>query len=137
MKLLSIALVAVALAACDLGASSPSAEPLPSVGLESTAASMAPASVGASASASASGETSMTCQDAFASLDVSSLTELDSVSDSLDATIAACSDVAEWEAALTALAPTLNLEEAEAFLAARCETSDVLSDAAICDEIDM
>jgi hypothetical protein len=142
MRFLLVALVALGLAACDLGASSPSAEPLPSVGLESMDHSMAPGeSMGSSASASAdaSGETAMTCAEAFDALnvtDIAPMTDLDTASEGLDETIAACANVAEWQAALTTLVPSLNLDGAEAFLAARCDSSDLLSDAPICDEVD-
>ena len=140
MRFLLVALMALALGACDLGASSPSAEPLPSVGLESMDHSMAPGeSMDSSASADASSESAMTCQDAFASLDladISTMAELDAASDALDDTIAACANIAEWQSELTTLVPSLNLDDVEAFLASRCDTSDLLSDAAICDELD-
>jgi hypothetical protein len=144
MRFLLVALVALGLAACDLGASSPSAEPLPSVGLDSMAGhSMAPGASmdmsSASASADASSMTGMTCEEAFAALDVGSLgtaTELDDASDALDDTIASCVNVAEWQAQLSALAPMLNLDTAESFLAARCDASDLLSDSPICEELD-
>jgi hypothetical protein len=138
MRFLLIALLALGLGACDLGASSPPPEALPSVGLESMDHSMAPAeSMDASASADASSETSMTCDEAFAALDLVSLqlTSLDTASEGLDETIAACTNVAEWVAELSNLLPSLDLDSAEAFLAVRCETSDLLSDAPICDEV--
>ncbi len=146
MRFLLVALMAAALAACDLGASSPSAEELPSVGAESgvpsaAASTSADASVSASASAStdASSATGMTCQEAFASIDVASLegmTSLDSASDVLDQTIASCGDVTEWQTALTALVPGIDVSGAEAFLDERCDDNDLIDDSAICEAID-
>ncbi len=137
MRFLLVALMGLALAACDLGASTPSAEPLPSVGMESMGTD---ASSSASATADASSVTGMTCEEAFAALDVTSLsamTDLDSAADMLDDTIGSCVNVAEWEAELTALLPELNLDEAEAFLAARCEENDLIGDSPICEELDV
>ncbi|HEX2194565.1 MAG TPA: hypothetical protein VHK63_06395 [Candidatus Limnocylindria bacterium] len=140
MRFILVALAGLALAACDLGASSPSAEPLPSVGLESMTAHSMDTESSASADASADeSATSVTCQEAFASLDtedLSTVTSLDEASDLLDDTIASCGSVQEWQTALLTVAPMVNLDSAQAFLAARCDESDVLSDAAICDEID-
>jgi hypothetical protein len=148
MRFLLVALMATALAACDLGASSPSAEPLPSVGAESgmpsvaaSASASTDASVSAAASAStdASSATSMTCQEAFTSIDVTSLegmTSLDAASDVLDDTIAACGDVTEWQTALTALVPGVDVTGAEAFLAARCDENDLIDDSPICEALD-
>jgi hypothetical protein len=142
MKYLSVLLLALALAACDLGASSPSAEPLPSIG----ASSMAPdesmgadMSMGASASADASSMTGMTCEEAFAALDLADLagvTSLDSASDLLDDTIASCGSVADWQAELASVLPLVDVSGAEAFLAARCDTNDAIGDSAVCDELD-
>jgi hypothetical protein len=137
-----VALMAVALAACDLGASSPSAEPLPSVGAESgvtSAAASASTGTDASASADASGATSMACQEAFTGIDVTSLagmTSLDSASDVLDDTIAACGDVTEWQTALAALVPDIDVTDAETFLAARCDANDLIDDSPICQALD-
>ena len=142
MRFLLVALMALVLAACDLGASSPSAEPLQSVGTDTSAAPSASADDDdddASASASASSETGMTCEEAFAALDVTALSEmtsLDAASDVLDDTIGSCVDVAEWQAQVSAVAPTLNLDDAEAFLAARCDESDLIDDSPICEELD-
>jgi hypothetical protein len=145
MRFLLVALMALVLAACDLGASSPSAEPLQSVGTDTSASASASSDddddddASASASASGSSETGMTCEEAFAALDVTALsgvTSLDAANDVLDDTIASCVDVAEWQAQITAIAPTLNLDDAEAFLAARCDESDLIDDSPICEELD-
>lgn len=127
MKYLSILLLAVALAACDLGASTPSAEPLPSIGSASTEAS---------ASSDASAGTA-NCADAVAALDVSELTSLDVASDALDETIAGCESVADWEAEVGAAVPLLDLETARTFLAARCAENTTLASTPICEEVAM
>jgi hypothetical protein len=146
MKYLSVLLLALALAACDLGASSPSAEPLPSIGDESMAADH---SMGAdesmdmdddaSASADASSATGMTCEEAFGELDVADLadmTTLDEASDVLDDTIASCGSVSDWESELSAAVPMLDVQEAEAFLDERCDENDEIDDTPICEEVD-
>jgi hypothetical protein len=132
MKHLSPALLlalAVALAACDLGASTPSAEPLPSIGGSSADASMDP-STDASAGTAA-------CEDAVAALDVSGLTSLDAASVALDETIASCETVADWEAQVGAAVPLLDLETAQTFLAARCVANTTLAGTPICEEVAM
>jgi hypothetical protein len=140
MRFLLVALMALVLAACDLGASSPSAEPLQSVGTDTSATPSASADDDDDdASASASSETGMTCEEAFAALDMTALSEmtsLDAASDVLDDTIGSCVDVAEWQAQVSAMAPTLNLDDAEAFLAARCDESELIGDSPICEELD-
>ena len=138
MKYLSVLLLALALAACDLGASSPSAEPLPSIGAESMAADH---SMGAdeSASADASSMTGMTCEQAFGELDVADLADmssLDAASDVLDDTIASCGSVADWESELSAAVPLLDVEQAESFLDERCDENDEIDDTPICEEVD-
>lgn len=135
MKYLSVLLLALALAACDLGASSPSAEPLPSIGTESMAADHS-----MEASTDASALTAMTCEEAVAALDLTALADtatLDAASDALDDTIASCASVADWEAELSLALPLLDLEDAETFLAARCSASPSLADTTICQEVAM
>ena len=132
MKPLSPALLlalAVALAACDVGASTPSAEPLPSIG-----GSSAPPSTAASTDASAG---IASCEDAVAALDVGELTSLDGASDALDQTIASCESVADWEAQVGAAVPLLDLETARTFLAARCAANTTLAGTPICAEVAM
>ena len=133
MKYLSLLLLALAVAACDLGASSPSAEPLPSIG----AASM-PADQSVEPGTSVDPGGSADCEDAFADLDVADLaglTDLDSASDALDDTIAACGSVADWEAQVELALPLISLDSADAFLAARCDANATLADSPICGEV--
>jgi hypothetical protein len=133
MKYLSVMLLALALAACDLGASSPSAEPLPSIGAASMAADH---SMGDGMSMEPAG--SADCADAFGDLDLADLadlTDLDAASDALDDTIAGCGSVADWEGQLATALPMLSLDDADAFLAARCAANATLADSAICVEV--
>ncbi len=135
MKYLSVLLLALALAACDLGASSPSAEPLPSVGAESMEADHS-----MDASADASSMTGMTCDDAVAALDptvLAEMTSLDAASDALDDTIASCSSVSDWETSVSDALPLLDLTSAETFLSGRCAANATLADSPICEEVTM
>ena len=135
MKYLSVLLLALALAACDLGASSPSAEPLPSVGTASMDADHS-----MEASADASSMTGMTCDEAIAALDPTVLAEmatLDAASDALDETIASCSSVSDWETTLGDALPLLDLTTAETFLSGRCAANSTLADTPICEEVTM
>jgi len=134
MKYLSVLLLGLALAACDLGASSPSVEPLPSMGAESMAADH---SMEASTDASA---LTATCEDAVAALDLTELAEmttLDEASDALDDTIAHCESVADWEAEVGAAVPLVDLTDAESFLSSRCAASTTLAETPICHEVAM
>jgi hypothetical protein len=145
MKYLSIGLLALALAACDAGATSPSTEPLPSIG----STSMAPdhsmdadesMDLESSASAEASSATGLTCEEAFAALDAASLSTLNglqSAGDLLDETIGSCDTLAEWQTQLSTLLPTLDTSAAEQFVAERCAESTRIVGAAICAELEM
>jgi hypothetical protein len=135
MKYVTIALLAVGLAACNVGASSPSPEPLPSIGAASMPAehSMAP-------DMSMGTDTAVACEDAFAGLDLTDLaglSSLDAASDLLDDTIAGCGSVAEWQAKAEAVMPLVDLETAETFLAARCDANPTLATSAVCEEVAM
>ena len=135
MKYLTLLLLAMALTACDLGASSPSAEPLPSVGAASTEADHS-----MEASADASSMTGMTCDDAVAALDPTVLSEmatLDAASDALDDTIASCASVSDWETTVSDALPLLDLTAAETFLSGRCAANATLADTPICSEVTM
>jgi len=135
MKHLSVLLLALALAACDLGASSPSAEPLPSIGAESMAADHS-----MEASTDASAMTATTCEDAVSALDPTALAEmatLDEASDALDDTIASCESFTDWETELGDALPLLDLADAETFIAARCAANVTLASAALCEEVTM
>ena len=55
---------------------------------------------------------------------------LDAISDELDATIAVCSSADEWEAAAENALPGLNINDPQAFIAARCAEVSSLAGAA-------
>lgn len=138
MRLLIAALLAAVLAACDLGASTPTQQELPSTDESMAASSMGTEESMAESSADESSATAMTCEDAFAAIDVTaveSLEDLDAVTAELDDTITACADVAEWEAAAQTTVPMLNLEDAETWLAARCAEEAALAGTPICEEV--
>ena len=131
MKFLTVLALAGVLAACDIGATTPSANPLPTSD-ESTAAS-----VSASASMEES-PTAMSCSEAFANIDTAAIVamgRLDAVSDQLDTTIAACSSADEWETAAEGALAGLDIGDPQAFIAARCAEATSLVGAAICTEV--
>jgi hypothetical protein len=143
MKYLSVLLLALALAACDLGASSPSAEPLPSIGADHSMAAGESMDMDddddADESAEASSATGMTCEEAFSELsvaDLADITTLDEASDVLDDTIASCGSVSDWESELSAAVPGLDLDDAEQFLDERCDENDAIDDTPVCEEVD-
>lgn len=114
------------LAACSLGATTPSENSLPPIGESSSGAS-----------ASESAMTSAACVAAFDSLSVdpTSLGSLDAVVDELDSTISACATVDDWEAAAESALPGLDLSDPQEFLAARCAENATLSTSLICAEV--
>jgi hypothetical protein len=127
MRFLTAALIAGMLAACTAGATTPSEEPLPTLG--------ASASVLPSADASS---VAMTCQDAFADIDaaaIGSMGSLDAISAELDSTISSCPTVAEWTAAAQTALPDIDMADAQAFITARCIESPTLASTAICAEV--
>ena len=133
MKFLTGLALAGLLAACTAGATTPSENPLPTIGDSSE-----------SAAASATGTadespTAMSCSDAFASIDAAAIIamgRLDAVSDELDATIAACASADEWEASAESALPGLDISDPQTFIAARCAEASSLVGAAICAEVD-
>ncbi len=132
MKILTCFVLAGLLAACNVGATTPSEIPLPSIG-----GSVATESPSAATTMEES-PTALACSEAFANLDVSTIVALgtlDAVSDELDATIAACSAADEWEAAAEATLPGLDISDPQAFIAARCAEVSSLAGAALCAEV--
>jgi hypothetical protein len=132
VKFLAILALAGLLAACDIGATTPSQASSPSFGESTT---------DASASTSATMEespTAMSCSDAFADIDAAAIIamgRLDAVSDELDSTLAACATEDEWEAAVESALPELDISDPQGFIAARCANVTSLAGAAICSEI--
>lgn len=126
MKFLTGLAMAGLLVACNAGATTPSENPLPTVG-----------SSGA-ASASADPSAVASCDDAFAAIDLADVVamgSLDALTDELDDTIASCGTVDEWVAAAQAVLPAIDMTGAEAFLEARCAESATLAATPICTEL--
>lgn len=126
MKLIAAAAVAALLAACTAGATTPSEQPLPTV---SASASMGLPSASAAA---------MSCTDAFAAVDLSTVdatTDLSTLADQLDETVASCGSVNEWTAALQTAAPEVNVTSALALLQARCAENAELQGTALCSQV--
>jgi hypothetical protein len=131
MKFVSALALVGLLAACNAGATTPSEQPLPTTAASTTVAS-------ASESASASVGTAMTCTDAVAAIDltaVTATTDITTLGDELDETIASCGDVNEWTTAVQTAVPDLDLTQAETFLAARCAENATLASSPICTEV--
>lgn len=121
-----LALVGI-LAACNIGATTPSEQALPSVGgsigpIPSPSASVAPAS----------------CADAFAALDLSAIgsaADLMSLADELDSTISSCPTLQEWTAAVQTGLPDVDTTQAQAFLQQRCADNATLASTQLCAEV--
>lgn len=133
MKYLTALILAAALlAACDMGATTPSEEPLPSIGASSVAVSPS--------AAATTGESpvAMACTDAFASIDADAIIamgSLEAVAEELDATLLACSNIDDWESAAESALPGLEIGDARLFVAARCAEVSSLAGAAICADV--
>jgi hypothetical protein len=125
MRFLTLAALVGLLAACNAGATTPSEQPLPTQG-----ASTEPI-MSASAAASAAG---MSCDDAFAAVDLGSAKSSDDLTglkDQVDTTIASCPSINDWTAALAKAAPDLPITDALAFLQQEC-TDPAVSASALC-----
>ena len=132
MKVLTVLALAGLLAACSVGATTPSENPLPSIGESSASASAS------SLASMAESPTAMSCSDAFAGIDAETIVamgRLDAVADQLDATIVACSTADEWESAAESALPGLDISDPQSFLAARCAEASTLVGTAICSEV--
>src|SRR6185436_8753881 len=82
MKFLTVLALAGLLAGCGLGATTPSGNPLPTIGQSAAASASASASTGES-------PTAMSCSEAFADIDTAAIVamgQLDALSDELDTT---------------------------------------------------
>jgi len=126
MKILVVAALAGLLAACTSVGTSPSESTLP------TTSTMPTTSAAALPSPS---EAAMSCSDAFAAVDLSAVTnrtDLTTLGDQLDQTIASCASISEWTAALNEAAPNASVTSALAFLQSRCADSTELANTSIC-----
>jgi len=127
MKLIAAAALVGLLAACNAGATTPSEQPLPTA-TQSTAAMTTPSSSAAA----------MSCTDAFAGTDLSSVnatTDLTTLADQLDATVARCASINDWTAALQTAAPNVSITSALAFLQAQCAANADLSSTPVCVQV--
>lgn len=137
MRYLIAVLMMGLLAACDLGATTPTQEPLPSV--EMSAEESDDADESAEASADESEAAAMTCEEAWAEIDVTdvgTLEDLESISTQLDVTIENCESLDEWLDQAEDTIPTVDTADIESWAAERCSESDTLSESPICEEID-
>ena len=132
MKILAVVGLAAVLAACDIGATTPSQATLPPLN-ESSPSASASAEMSADESPAA-----MSCSEAFANMDTASVIamgSLDAASDALDSTIAACSSADEWEAAAEGALPDVDISNPQAFIGARCAEATTLAGAPLCAEV--
>jgi hypothetical protein len=128
MKLITIAALVGLLAACNVGATTPSVQPI----------SMPPSSTAGVATPSPSTAVGMSCTDSFAQLDVSAIsstTDMMSLSDQLDTTISACQTVDEWTSAVQTVLPQVDTTQAQAFIQERCTTNTTLATTPLCTEV--
>ncbi len=135
MRYLIAVLMMGLLAACTMGASTPTEQPLPSI--EMSVEESAEESIAASPDETTAA--AMTCEEAWAEIaltEVSSVEELETIAEDLDATIENCESLEEWLDQASVLLPMVDTAEVEAWAAERCEENDTLSDSAICTEID-
>lgn len=130
---MTVIALAVLLAACDVGATTPSQATLPPIDGSSSPSASGPAVMSAAESPIA-----MSCMDAFANIDsrtVIAMGSLDTASDALDSTIAACSSADEWEAAAEGALPDVDISDPQSFIAARCAEATTLAGAPLCVEV--
>jgi hypothetical protein len=124
MRLLTTALIAGMLTACNAGATTPSEQPLPTTSASQIVLPSADQS-----------SVAMACADAFAGIDLAALAtmgSLDEINDELDDTISSCPTAEEWIAAAQAALPDVDTTDAQPFLAARCAENATLASSAIC-----
>jgi hypothetical protein len=124
MRLLTAALIAGILTACNAGATTPSEQALPTA---SASQVVLPSADGT--------PVGMACEDAFAGIDLTALatmSSLDEINDELDDTISSCPTAEEWIAAAQTALPDIDTSDAQAFLEARCAENTTLASSAIC-----
>jgi hypothetical protein len=127
MKFLTLAALVGLLAACNAGATTPSAQTLPTQTASTAAVASPPASTATTS-----------CADAFASVDLGAIKssgDLTSLSDELDSTISACSSVNEWTTALQTAVPNVSIIGALDMLQARCAASPDLAKTSLCTQV--
>lgn len=145
MKYLLAVLLAGLLSACSLGTSSPSEQPLQSMA-PSEGASMQQSPSGSpsesasipgspSESATASPTTSQACEDAWQTVDVSSVKtigDLVDIGDQLRGTFQDCSGVVDWVNTASESLPQLDSGSLQSWASAQCTLDDAIADSVVC-----
>ena len=144
MKYVIAVLIMGLLSACSAGASSPSEQPLQSVGqpesmapseTDSTPPSTSPA--GAAESPAASGMTSQACEDAWQAVDagsVETIGDLVVLGDQLRPTFDDCSSVVDWQNAASAALPMLSPGDLESWASGQCALDDAIGETPVCSD---
>jgi len=125
MRLITAAALIGLLAACNTGAATPTVQPLLTP----------PPSMADVASPSSA---AMSCDEAFASVDLSSVqsaSDLTSVTDEVDTTIASCPSITDWTTALLKAAPKVSITDANHFLQDECANNMALASSALCEQV--
>jgi hypothetical protein len=145
MKYLSAILLAGLLSACSLGATSPSEQPLESIGQSESMAPSADMSTDASMmaspmeSAGASDDmTSGACADSWDAVDtstVTSISDLEAIANEVGQTFSDCESESEWLDQAQSALPSLDSQELQTWAATQCSVDDTLSQSSVCVEI--
>ena len=139
MRYLIAALVMGLLTACSLGATSPSEQPLPSIG-DSVEQSTEPSTEASESSEASPSEdmTAMGCADAWSNVDtsqVSSIADLEAIASDLEATLELCDTLDDWTSEASTALPDLDISAVESWAATRCSADDTLSQTPVCMEL--
>ncbi len=149
MKFLSAVLLAGLLSACSLGASSPSEQPLESIGQSESMAPSAEHSAGmstdesmmASPMESADASENMTgaaCADSWDAVDtstISSISDLEAIANEVSQTLNDCDSQSDWLDQAQSAMPNLDTQELQTWAATQCSLDDTLSQSPVCVEI--
>jgi hypothetical protein len=131
MKLISAIVLVGLLAACNVGATSPSEQTLPTV-------TPSTGTVGSTAASASTPAVAMSCTDAFAAIDLSgttSVTDLMNLTDEVDTTISDCQTLADWTAAVQTYVPDVQTDDAKQFIQERCADNPTLATTPLCTEV--
>lgn len=139
MRYLIAVLVMGLLAACDLGAATPSAEPLPSLASADATMDDRASDGHADPTADASSDgMSAACADAWAEVDttgIESLADLEMAAAEVEVTIEACESLQAWADEAQQALPEIHGMDLEAWLFARCATDERFAGTAVCEEM--
>ena len=133
MKLLSVIAFIGLLAACNVGATSPSEQTLPTV-------TPSTGTVGSTAASASAPAVAMSCTDAFAAAaaDLSGITsasDLSQLNDEVDSTIADCQTLADWTSVVQTFVPDVQTDDARTFIQGRCADNPTLATTPLCTEV--